>query len=89
MESTVEPGIGEYQSKLAEKLREASIQLNTSFLFAKKRHDPSQKGLLEGIKLGVALEEAVQTMVKCLTTHEDREDFAQTILKKLGHGHSN
>lgn len=89
METTVEPGIGEYQSKLAKKLRESSVQLNTSFLFAKKRHDPSAKGLYEGIKLGGALEEAIQTMIKCLNTHEDREDFAQTILKKLDDGRSN
>ncbi len=83
METEVQPGIGEYQSKLAEVLRHNSKVITDAFLFAKKRRDVSMAPLGAAISALNGLSEACQLTVHCMNNHEDREDFAKNILEKM------
>jgi hypothetical protein len=83
METEVQPGIGEYQSKLAEVLRHNTKTITDAFLFAKKRRDVTQASLATAISALNGLSEACQLTVHCMNKHEDREDFAKNILDKM------
>jgi hypothetical protein len=70
---------GPEQQKFASRLNLAERRLKSAFLFEKKRRGVHQMELLTAIKATAALRDASVTMLKCLTTDEDREDFAKTM----------
>lgn len=72
-----EAGKGKFQSKLAEDLRKYNSLAVRSYQFERKRRGIHQDALAAAIRQNEALKEACLTMVKCLNSHEDREDFAE------------
>lgn len=83
MDNEQEVGIGPEQSKLAELLNHNTRLLEAALLYSKKRRDVSAKPLHIGLIAIKSLREASLMMVKCLSKHEDREDFAKTMMEKL------
>jgi len=83
MDNEHEVGMGPEQSKLAELLNHNTKLIEAALLFSKKRKDVSAKPLHIGLIAIRGLREASLMMVKCLNKHEDREDFAKTMMEKL------
>ena len=83
MDNQEEVGMGPQQSKLAELLNHNTKLLESALLYSKKRRDVSAHSLHIGLIAIRGLREASLMMVKCLSKHEDREDFAKNMLEKL------
>jgi len=83
MDNETEVGIGPEQSKLAELLNHNTRLIEAALLYSKKRKDVSAHALHIGLVAIRGLRESSLMMVKCLSKHEDREDFAKNLLEKL------
>lgn len=79
------PGVGLQQSKLAIRIRDDRRLLTTQYLYQRKAKHISTPALARGLLAIDALESAVQTMIKCLESHSDREDFARSMLESMEH----
>lgn len=82
-ENTPVRGVGEYQSKLAVRLRDDFKLFKDSYLFNKKSRHVSAPVIARALLQFDGLEFAVKTMIDCLETHEDREDFAKSVLAAM------
>lgn len=72
-----------YQQKLAASLNALDTKLKNAFLLERKRHGIHTNTLAAAIRTHEALRDACITMTKCLTTEEDREDFAKRMTEHL------
>lgn len=68
-----------WQDKLAEILKANDIRLRSAYMLEKKRRGVHTQSLAIGIQAQEALRDATITMVKCLTTDEDREHFCKSM----------
>ena len=71
----------ELQKKLADTLQANRFLSNNAFLLEKKRRGVHTSALASSVRSSEALKEACDLMLKCLTTDEDREDFAKRMLE--------
>jgi hypothetical protein len=78
-----EPGIGVQQSKLAIRIRDDYRLLRDSYLFNKKNRHPSAPVIARAILIHEGFDLAVKSMISCLHEHNDREDFARSILEAM------
>lgn len=85
METQVEntPGIGEWQSKLAEVLRFNQKKMTDAFLLARKRHDISAQALHVGLVAVETLMQNSRLVISHFKEHETREDYAKDLLERL------
>ena len=83
MKTTIEVGVGEWQSKLATALREDTQALVDALLFSKRRHDTSFSALARAVNVAKALQETCQLTVTCMSEHTNREDFSKAVFGKL------
>lgn len=83
MQPEAVPGVGEWQSKLAELLKKNSLLTEQAYLFANKRRDVSARPLLAGLRAIHALGENSQLLVTHFKEHETREAYAKDLYEKL------
>ena len=76
-------GVGEWQSKLAELLREYHVATVNAYLFAKKRRDVSADGLRIGVKAVEALRENSKLLITYFDEHYTRESYAKDLHEVL------
>lgn len=77
------PGVGEYQSKLAELLRINQKLVGDAFLYSKKRRDISARALQSGFLAIEALRENSKLLVGYFKDHETREAYAKDLYERL------
>jgi hypothetical protein len=82
-EETPTPGVGTQQSKLAIRIRDDYQLLKDSYLFNKKNRHISAPVLARAILIHEGFDLAIKSMIGCLHDHNDREDFARSILEAM------
>ena len=71
----------EMQKKLQETIQAHRFLAKNAFLLEKKRRGVHTSTLAANTRAADALKESCDLMLKCLTTDEDREDFAKRMLE--------
>ena len=83
MQPEAVPGVGEWQSKLAELLQYNQKMVGDAFLYSKKRRDVSARALQAGFVAIDALRENSRLLVTYFKDHDIREAYAKDLYERL------